>query len=120
CSLVSSLLLNGATMSQESSLTQSAHSVRQVLTAYRFDRRFARIHDDCADCFGRRALRSVKQMRITCGRLWLAVTQHFADQHQRSPGARERTGEAVTQIVNAQVLNACGFCNPPPGVPDVH
>src|SRR5262249_51798603 len=34
CSLVSSLLLNGATMSQESSLTQSAHSVRQVLTAY--------------------------------------------------------------------------------------
>src|SRR5262245_13416900 len=35
CSLVSSLLLNGATMSQESSLTQSAHSVRQVLTAYR-------------------------------------------------------------------------------------
>jgi hypothetical protein len=28
------LLLNGATMSQESSLTQSAHSVRQVLTAY--------------------------------------------------------------------------------------
>jgi hypothetical protein len=35
CSLVSSLLLNGATMSQESSLTQSAHSVRQVLTAYK-------------------------------------------------------------------------------------
>src|SRR6266446_2853370 len=34
CSLVSSLLLNRATMSQESSLTQSAHSVRQVLTAY--------------------------------------------------------------------------------------
>src|SRR6266536_2423279 len=34
CSLVSSLLLNGATMSQESSLTQSAHSIRQVLTAY--------------------------------------------------------------------------------------
>src|SRR4029450_935725 len=34
CSFVSSLLLNGATMSQESSLTQSAHSVRQVLTAY--------------------------------------------------------------------------------------
>ena len=34
CSLVSSLLLNGATMSQQSSLTQSAHSVRQVLTAY--------------------------------------------------------------------------------------
>ena len=34
CSLVSSLLLNGATMSQESSLMQSAHSVRQVLTAY--------------------------------------------------------------------------------------
>src|SRR5437667_2950167 len=36
CSLVSSLLLNGATMSQESSLTQSAHSVRQVLTAYTY------------------------------------------------------------------------------------
>src|SRR5262249_16624492 len=35
CSLVSSLLLSGATMSQQSSLTQSAHSVRQVLTAYR-------------------------------------------------------------------------------------
>src|SRR5262249_32899121 len=34
CSLVSSLLLNGATMSRESSLTQSAHFVRQVLTAY--------------------------------------------------------------------------------------
>src|SRR5262249_38197797 len=34
CSLVSSLLLSGATMSQQSSLTQSAHSVRQVLTAY--------------------------------------------------------------------------------------
>jgi hypothetical protein len=34
CSLVSSLLLNGTTMSQQSSLTQSAHSVRQVLTAY--------------------------------------------------------------------------------------
>jgi hypothetical protein len=34
CSLVLSLLLNRATMSQESSLTQSAHSVRQVLTAY--------------------------------------------------------------------------------------
>src|SRR5262249_2158691 len=33
CSLASSLLLNGATMSQKSSLTQSAHSVRQVLTA---------------------------------------------------------------------------------------
>src|SRR5262249_30811230 len=33
-SLVSSLLLSGATMSQQSSLTQSAHSVRQVLTAY--------------------------------------------------------------------------------------
>ena len=30
----SSLLLSGATMSQQSSLTQSAHSVRQVLTAY--------------------------------------------------------------------------------------
>src|SRR5262249_17826691 len=30
CSLVSSLLLSGATMSQQSSLTQSAHSVRQV------------------------------------------------------------------------------------------
>jgi hypothetical protein len=28
------LLLSGATMSQQSSLTQSAHSVRQVLTAY--------------------------------------------------------------------------------------
>jgi hypothetical protein len=37
CSLVSSLLLNGATMSQESSLTQSAHSVRQALTAYIVD-----------------------------------------------------------------------------------
>src|SRR5262249_60867943 len=35
CSLVSSLLLSGATMSQQSSLTQSAHSVRQVLTAYK-------------------------------------------------------------------------------------
>src|SRR3989449_11688140 len=35
CSLVSSLLLSGATMSQQPSLTQSAHSVRQVLTAYR-------------------------------------------------------------------------------------
>src|SRR5262249_52763216 len=34
CSLVSSLLLSGATMSQQSSLTQSARSVRQVLTAY--------------------------------------------------------------------------------------
>src|SRR5438105_7856689 len=34
CSLVSSLLLSGATMSQQPSLTQSAHSVRQVLTAY--------------------------------------------------------------------------------------
>src|SRR5262249_50677397 len=34
CSLVSSLLLSGATMSQQSSLTQSVHSVRQVLTAY--------------------------------------------------------------------------------------
>src|SRR5207302_9709601 len=34
CSLVSSLLLSGATMCQQSSLTQSAHSVRQVLTAY--------------------------------------------------------------------------------------
>src|SRR5262249_60014525 len=34
CSLVSSLLLSGATMSQQSSLTQSAHSVRPVLTAY--------------------------------------------------------------------------------------
>src|SRR5262249_1377271 len=33
-SLVSSLLLSGATMSQQSSLTKSAHSVRQVLTAY--------------------------------------------------------------------------------------
>src|SRR5262249_54325979 len=29
-------LLSGATMSQQSSLTQSAHSVRQVLTAYSF------------------------------------------------------------------------------------
>src|SRR5262245_5462564 len=37
CSLVSSLLLSGATMSQQSSLTQSAHSVRQVLTAYTTD-----------------------------------------------------------------------------------
>src|SRR5437588_3321843 len=34
CSLVSSLLLSEATMSQQPSLTQSAHSVRQVLTAY--------------------------------------------------------------------------------------
>src|SRR5215831_10755841 len=34
CLLVSSLLLSEATMSQQSSLTQSAHSVRQVLTAY--------------------------------------------------------------------------------------
>jgi hypothetical protein len=34
CSLVSSLLLSGATMSQQSSLTQSARSVRQALTAY--------------------------------------------------------------------------------------
>src|SRR5215831_20920049 len=30
CLLVSSLLLSGATMSQQSSLTQSAHSVRQA------------------------------------------------------------------------------------------
>jgi len=37
CSLVSSLLLSGPTMSQQSSLTQSAHSVRQVLTAYRLN-----------------------------------------------------------------------------------
>src|SRR5262249_503121 len=37
CSLVSSLLLSGATMSQQSSLTQSAHSVRPVLTAYSAD-----------------------------------------------------------------------------------
>jgi len=35
CSHVSSLLLNRATMSQQSSLTQLAHSVRQVLTAYK-------------------------------------------------------------------------------------
>src|SRR5215831_8830670 len=34
CSLVSSLLLSGATMSQQSSLSLSAYSVRQVLTAY--------------------------------------------------------------------------------------
>ncbi len=34
CLLVSSLLLAGATMSQRSSLTQSAHFVRQALTAY--------------------------------------------------------------------------------------
>jgi hypothetical protein len=34
CLLVSSLLLGGATMSQRSSLTQSAHFVRQALTAY--------------------------------------------------------------------------------------
>src|SRR5260370_29400509 len=34
CSLVSSLLLSGATMSQQHSLTQSAHSVSLVLTAY--------------------------------------------------------------------------------------
>ncbi len=34
CSLVSSLLLVRATMSQDSSLTQSGHSVRQALTAY--------------------------------------------------------------------------------------
>jgi hypothetical protein len=33
------LLLSGATMSQQSSLTQSAHSVRQVLTAYRLEAR---------------------------------------------------------------------------------
>src|SRR5215471_21036638 len=39
CSLVSSLLLSGATMSQQSSLTQSAHSVRQVLTAYSTERK---------------------------------------------------------------------------------
>src|SRR5205807_8525187 len=39
CSLVSSLLLSGATMSQQPSLTQSAHSVRQVLTAYNRHRR---------------------------------------------------------------------------------
>src|SRR5262249_17481031 len=31
------LLLSGATMSQQSSLTKSAHSVRQVLTAYTGD-----------------------------------------------------------------------------------
>src|SRR5262245_17197585 len=37
CSLVSSLLFSGATMSQQSSLTQSAHSVRQVLTAYSYN-----------------------------------------------------------------------------------
>ena len=37
CSLVSSLLLSGATMSQQPSLTQSAHSVRQVLTAYNLE-----------------------------------------------------------------------------------
>jgi hypothetical protein len=34
CLLVSSSLLAGATMSQRSSLTQSAHFVRQALTAY--------------------------------------------------------------------------------------
>ena len=34
CVLVSSWLPNRATMSQESSLTQSGHSVRQALTAY--------------------------------------------------------------------------------------
>src|SRR5438270_4856050 len=34
CLLVSSWLPNRATMSQESSLTQSGHSVRQALTAY--------------------------------------------------------------------------------------
>jgi hypothetical protein len=35
CSLVSSLLLVRATMSQDSSLTQSGHSIRQALTACR-------------------------------------------------------------------------------------
>jgi NADPH:quinone reductase-like Zn-dependent oxidoreductase len=35
CSLVSSLLLVRATMSQDSSLTQSGRTVRQALTAYR-------------------------------------------------------------------------------------
>src|SRR5262249_31895792 len=44
CSLVSSLLLSGATMSQQSSLTQSAHSVRQVLTAYSGDLHEAKHH----------------------------------------------------------------------------
>src|SRR5262249_15648041 len=34
CSLVSSLLLVRATMRQDSSLTQSGHSIRQALTAY--------------------------------------------------------------------------------------
>src|SRR5258708_19480432 len=43
CSLVSSLLLNGATMSQESSLTQSPHSFPQVLTAYTPQRRAKRV-----------------------------------------------------------------------------
>src|SRR5262245_19593021 len=37
CSLVSSLLLSGPTLSQQSALTPSAHSVRQVLTAYSYD-----------------------------------------------------------------------------------
>src|SRR5262249_35702329 len=52
CSLVSSLLLSGATMSQQSSLTQSAHSVRQVLTAYRFQEMAARLSDGTAPLAG--------------------------------------------------------------------
>ena len=52
CVLVSSLLLAGATMSQRSSLTQSAHFVRQALTAY-----MEGVADPCMWCRSGRGVR---------------------------------------------------------------
>src|SRR5262249_23905378 len=66
-SLVSSLLLNGATMSQQSSLTQSAHSVRQLLTAY--NRQISPRKEDAKSVYGR-MLSSQSPRRA-------ALTAHF-------------------------------------------
>src|SRR5215510_11724524 len=74
CSLVSSLLLSGATMSQQSSLTQSAHSVRQVLTAYRMDhirRRIGGVLNSAAECSGVRFVMDRRQFgcaAVPCGK----------------------------------------------------
>ena len=77
CSFVSSLLLNGATTSQKSSLTQSAHSVPQVLKAYTSAKR---------KCFQARAGAAVP---ISCADGFRTVRTSAAAMRQSAPATKK-------------------------------
>src|SRR6516162_455066 len=58
-------------------------------------------------------------MRVAAGGLRLAMPKQSADHRQAVTGRDEKRGEAVPQIVNAQIGEASGFADPLPAALDV-